>query len=381
MKSIVNINYVPILKTKDAELRSFVNLDSETMSFICPLFELTKSRKISEATLKKRPELEKESGSIKKRIEVIKPFLNDKMFILDITSQDSLINNEIKELQKSENSYQNWINYIKSSIIDFPQLIPVLQVEDIGQEYEIYKKEIEYQCENLLKIASSFAYRASITEINIFSDLDIIAQKLSDKEKDNFLLIIDAEYIENENIDPYFYRLHEILSYCVCAGFKNYVFCASSFPKSLLSICDKGDESVLIAMREWEIYRKAINDFPSLKYGDYASINPEITEGGGGRWHPHIDISFGNRIISFREDVPSTKDYSGSINYRNLYASLARKAFLDQNFKSICTCWGKKQIQDAAELDSASGSPSFWISVRSNIHMTGVVNLLKFNAI
>jgi hypothetical protein len=45
MTNDLNLNYVPIIKTGDAEVKGFLNLLEKTKNSITPLFELTRYRK------------------------------------------------------------------------------------------------------------------------------------------------------------------------------------------------------------------------------------------------------------------------------------------------------------------------------------------------
>ena len=115
---------------------------------------------------------------------------------------------------------------------------------------------------------------------------------------------------------------------------------------------------------------KNIKQDVAISYGDYGSINPlrndlVFTRG----WRPRIDFPTSkNRIFYYREK--RSKDKGGTYSsYGSHYVSVAKKVVGNGAFEDIPESWGVKQIKSAARGFPPGKSPSFWISVRMEIHM------------
>ncbi|WP_374134658.1 hypothetical protein [Candidatus Endomicrobiellum pyrsonymphae] len=103
-----DLNYVPIIKTGDAEMKGFLNLFKKTKDSITPLFELTRYRKTRIKKEKQVIEL-----PLDKRIDKIEEaFGKDRAFFLDLTNDEKLSNDKIIDLQNSENGYSKWCQYL-----------------------------------------------------------------------------------------------------------------------------------------------------------------------------------------------------------------------------------------------------------------------------
>ena len=114
---------------------------------------------------------------------------------------------------------------------------------------------------------------------------------------------------------------------------------------------------------------------PTIKivYGDYGSINPirndNIVMARG--WIPRIDVPTQREIFYKRER-------RGENNYSNTYSRVARKIVRDSRFpKNFSYNWGIEQINNCAKGASPGSNPSFWISVRMNIHIQQQIERLN----
>ncbi|EJL6695843.1 beta family protein, partial [Vibrio cholerae] len=88
--------YFPIIKTRDAELKCFQNLDKIILDQILPIYELTKSRKTT-----KTPD-----GDINRRMGQIKDIQGGNPFILDLCTDDKYINPQIEQLIDEYQGFQ-----------------------------------------------------------------------------------------------------------------------------------------------------------------------------------------------------------------------------------------------------------------------------------
>ncbi|MEV9761673.1 hypothetical protein AB0T36_20465, partial [Escherichia coli] len=95
-------NYFPIMKTRDAELKAMSKLSSGVFDHILPIYELTKSRKAKIAP----------DGDIHRRMLTIKDIQGERPFILDLTSNEKYINDQIRQLVDEKDGYYEWRYFI-----------------------------------------------------------------------------------------------------------------------------------------------------------------------------------------------------------------------------------------------------------------------------
>jgi hypothetical protein len=90
-------------------------------------------------------------------------------------------------------------------------------------------------------------------------------------------------------------------------------------------------------------------------------------------WIPRIDTPLPEEIYYYRQRRPK-----GTSEYSATYNEVARKVINDPRFPiSLTDNWGIQQITNCAEGDSPASNPSFWISVRMNIHLEQQVRRLN----
>lgn len=81
-------------------------------------------------------------------------------------------------------------------------------------------------------------------------------------------------------------------------------------------------------------------------------------------WIPRIDVPLPNEIFYYKQRRPK-----GVSAYASTYIQVAQSVCFDQRFPSDLDIWGIEQIKTCAAGGTPSASPSFWISVRMNIHI------------
>ncbi|HDZ9215193.1 TPA: beta family protein, partial [Vibrio cholerae] len=117
--------YFPIIKTRDAELKCFQNLDKIILDQILPIYELTKSRKTT-----KTPD-----GDINRRMGQIKDIQGGNPFILDLCTDDKYINPQIEQLIDEYQGFQDWQYFL--SIYKDLNIIPMVHLyEDANLTFE-----------------------------------------------------------------------------------------------------------------------------------------------------------------------------------------------------------------------------------------------------
>ncbi|MFA5093480.1 MAG: beta family protein [Candidatus Omnitrophota bacterium] len=353
-----NILYAPIIKTGDAEMRGLDNLNDENKNGITPVFELTKSRKS-----KNIPQ-----GDIHRRLQKIQDIFGNRRFILDLTSDPNSTNEQIEKLLDNSNGYSNWINFLVLLKNDFPKLIPTIQITDKGvkTEEEVYNR-VKAQVELLDKHFTEVVYRFPLEHDYYKTDLEHITNKISN---DKLICIIDAGFITQNKSGIYITKAKSIIADIKKYGVKRIILSATSFPRNPTQFGDEGDGE--FNLEECSFFNGTKEDEASASfiYGDYATINPiRSDQAGGNGWVPRIDMPTEDVLFYYR-----SRKNKRELTYVDAYIRVARSMVSDQRYKNIKKeikdCWGIEQIELAAGGTPEGLSPSFWISVRMNIHMT-----------
>lgn len=350
-------NYFPIIKTKDAELRGMCSLAQETKNDIVPLFELTRSR-----ITPKLPD-----GPVAKRLAKIATDYGTTPLSLDLTSFTDLQNSEIRGYYDAKDGFQKWTQFIYEQTDTFPDIYPVLLISDEGISSEDeYCQRHRPEVASLLDSCGKLIYRIS----GDYEALQFDLENLFDSSNQP-IVVLDMEYIPREKGEVYAQKACQSLEIIDQHGVQHVILTGSSFPKDPTENGDQGyGENKL---EEVLMYNHCKRQFSELIYGDYASIYPLPNERAGGRgWVPRIDFpSVSEDLIVYYRDKKKTNEGS----YKNAYIRVAQKVVRDRRFLDLKTCigqqnWGIQQILLAAEGYPPGLNPSFWISVRINLHVT-----------
>lgn len=333
--------YLPSLKTTDAELRAVQNLSPDVKKRICPIFELTRSRKT-----KKDPQ-----GSLLKRLEQVKQIYGNSEAVIDLTTEDSLINAEMDALFDEVNGYAPWCYFAESSFE--PDYIPCLQYSE-GSQLENFKR----QARRLRGRFQKVALRVSVTDIEA---AELYQAAVEEVGPESLILIANVYFIESGMLG-YFENL--------CSDFiKNVIgnriptvicFPASGFPKSVGSGDYGQDGEGVFPALENALYFTLSKRFPSLPliYADFGSVHPKRYETAFGTWIPRVDVPFDGQY-----------SYTRVRRHEGGYVAAARSAMSKFGNKMI-DCWGSEQVRLAAAGKPMGSNPSFWISVRVNMWIT-----------
>ncbi|WP_334085048.1 beta family protein [Helicobacter typhlonius] len=342
--------YFPILKSRTSELRAYENLSIPAKKEILPIIELTKSR-----VSKSNPE-----GSIEKKIEEIKKLLNDNLFILDLTTDDTLKNPQIdKMLFSFENGYAEWVNFIKKITNEYKlNIIPCIHynpncIEDVKLQIKQLKENIGDLPLALRLIAKNKRNPEYI-------------EKIKDITKD-CILILDGEYSEN----PLDFNLEAIGEH----NFKAIICAYSAFPPTLPDNKKDIEEYKMTEQKEYYLLRK---QYPHIFYGDYACTHPIRYDTQARGWLPRIDIPL---LECNQKDILyyCRCRTSEQVNTEQAYQKCAKSLFGLSEIKNNLdtSIWGFQVFNDAVNGYVAGKSPSFWISVRMNIYISATLGKLK----
>lgn len=334
--------YFPIIKTRDAELKAVSKLSSEIFNHILPIYELTKSRKAKIAP----------DGDIHRRMLTIKDIQGERPFILDLTSNEKYINDQIRQLVDETDGYYEWRYFI--NLYNNLNIIPMIHIYD-DEDFSQVKNFVSEITKNKKLLALRLPH--DLDDYSIF--IKPIAESLQDGSK--FYVILDAGQIEGntEKAEEYFSNACSDLD-DFTDKIEDIIIACTSFPSSPTKYGD--DDRGEIPILEEKIFNKISEDY-QVKYGDYASINIEQIEMKGGTFVPRIDISLANKFIykRYRRDAGS-------------YPLCAEMMVKDIRYKPI-GIWADHEISLAAKNTPSGISPSFWIAVRMNYFMSTRVML------
>jgi hypothetical protein len=364
---IDRLYYIPIIKTGDAEIRGFTNLSQSVKKLITPLFELTRYRKVRKK-IKGSSEKQEVELSLDKRIDKIEMSIGkDSPFFLDLTSDDKLSNDRIRELQNSKNGYSSWCKFISEQKERFSKIIPVLQVSDEGSDsIEQSKENLRLQVNYLSENYDCFLYRFPISDQHYEEDLNEI---ISACDKSKIICCVDMSFIQKGQGSLLAQAIYDrILKISNTYQIQDFIVSGTSFPQTIQN-SKKFNESAEDDLEEVKLFNdiKILNNSTiNLYYSDYACINPIRTDIMTRGWIPRIDCPDKETWFFHRKK-------KGSSGYAVVYAEVAKSMTNDKKYKNIKnllqndTCWGIEQIDKSSTGLARGLSPSFWISVRLNL--------------
>ncbi|MEZ3136975.1 hypothetical protein ACBG90_19935 [Stutzerimonas kunmingensis] len=349
-----SLNYFPVLKTKDAELRAISNLDNYVSESILPVFELTKSRITKKNVI----------GDIAKRVQEIAKIQVKRPFILDVTTDNKQTNSQTAALLNPMAGYRNWqaflaayadLNIIPMIHINFELDATLSETSNFVRASSLNYKTLALRLPPDLAEEDYSEIFDAITPYLGHAKLDVLldARCIRSFAKKNGIRPIVSQFIESSDCVHMLADGRDWLRNVVCI--------AGSFP--LIVSKEGGDEKGDFEIFEQSLWTALRGIRPHLKFGDYASINAEQVEIGGGTFVPRIDFCTNDRFFYHR-----FRRHEGS------YAKCAKKVISDSNYRSL-NSWGDDEIFTAATATPTGISPSFWISARANRYMTNRAKL------
>ena len=357
-------NYFLLFRTTQSELRAIKSIKYDRKNII-PLIELTKGR-ISKND---------EQGKIKKNIDKISETFKDNTVMLDLSNLKKLSNDEIENLFTANEGYKEWRTFLVDLKKErtFNKIIPVLLQNFEESNYELnFRKQVQL-------LANDFdiiAYRSNIAEDGCYEDM-VLIQDLLKKEGLKFIFLIDCEHVAPGSWLSFADKVSERIEHISEINSKiEFVIFSTSFPKYVGELGD--EQSDTFRLHEIDIFNniKKRHGAKRIYYGDYGSVNPYRSDGIKLKygWIPRIDVPTSREIFYYRK---RRNDISQP--YSDVYSYIARNEIVtDSRFpKNLSNNWGIKQILFCADGKAPGSSPSFWISVRMNIHIEQQLRRLK----
>ena len=341
-----DFHYFPLLKTTEAELKAYEFLDGDVKKGVLPVFELTKSRKTT-----KNPE-----SKLERKINKLSEVIEQRPFVIDLTTETTYSNREIEEmLENGSNGYEEWIKFLKK-LRDERGLKAIPTVHYHPQKLKDVKKQID----TLQSLFPYLAFRASVFEHETYEYIEKFFS-FYEGHQDKIILILDGKFIpvyDEAKKTDFMNRIKKIRnSFTECS-----ILCAfSSFPSFVGRGGYGGDSEGEFNIAEIETNGEIIKSSKNVYHSDYATIHPVRYHTRGGGWIPRIDVPLEKICFYYRY-----RRDDGS------YARCAEETISDDRYERIkdFNVWGDEEIEYASQDRARGRSPSHWIAVRANLHMS-----------
>lgn len=331
--------YVPALRTRDSEMKAFENLRLDVRHSLLPVFELTRSRRS-----KSNPD-----GSVIKTVERLVALMGENPFIVDVTSLDSQGNAETADFLDPTDSFRNWCNFV---LVNLPEsCIPVVHLSDPfdAVEFSTQRARLESKFRGVaLRVPTDY------------KDAHLLANELRAQPKNGCLvLLVDGGFVAQGASTWATQHCMTIASLFV--GLVDLIApLTSSFPSSVTeSGFGGGDAYGDFVLEEVAVSERMKRFLDSrVVHGDYGLVHPNDFEGTVTNWVPRVDVPLESTGFYYRYRRPAGG-----------YALAAGLAIRDVKYRAM-TCWAHDMVVKAAGGNPEGRSPSFWISVRVNFHLT-----------
>lgn len=333
--------YIPNLKTSDSEIRAIRFLSTSVKGMILPAFELTRSRKTS-----KLP-----NGSIDVRMDQLIDAYGGDNFILDVSVEEDLINDEIYSFFDQKGGYANWRHFIKAH--KKKSLIPCVLYEEDGT-----KHDFQTQVSALLEEAPRIALRLSANDENA-GKLYNWCLEVAGPDK---IVVIGNLYFIGINETPKYIGYASTFIDNVIGNKPPSILALplSSFPRSVVDNGYGDDREGKFEASEYQFYNALRARYSSapLVFSDFASVHPIRYPTRGGAWVPRIDVPVDSEFVYRRV----RRNEGGYVQAASELKRVLHNDFID--------CWASEQIRLAAAGTPGGISPSYWISARINYWIT-----------
>ena len=329
--------YMPIIRSRAAELRGLKELPDHTRSKLFPIVELTRSRRTS-----KNP-----NGDIQKSVEAVCDIMGRRPFVVDLTSLASLQNAEFDQVLDDEGGFKAWTDFALALFPDHS--VPVVH---LLEPFEL--QPFQLQVRRLGEKFPRVAIRVPTSYRDFNELLEACDQTFLDLQA--VVLTLDAGYVNQHSMAGAIPRLTEMLNAINGRKFRNISIASSSFPNSVVSAGGE-DEVGHFPLYEVALWNQLHPSFPWLDYGDYAAIHPLDFTGTVTNWVPRVDVMLNDSFYYHR--------------YRRAdggYVRAAQEAKKDRRYVPL-TSWAQDNIDAAANGTPKGLSPSFWIANRVNFHL------------
>ncbi len=263
---------------------------------------------------------------------------------------------DIGKLTDPINGPLRWVDMMS----EFPDLVPVLRHDNprlIGPQLDIVARK-----------GTASALRLNPRELSasvaIKENIRVIRDHLN-----TLMVIVDLQNIRGdyttslEAAKSFLAQLYEGLDNE--AEKLDLVLLSNSFPTSKNSLRDMPRT---LSMDEVKLFKEISGTFP-VRYGDYMSVAPRrgSSKGGGNGWFPHVDL-----VEKTAWQICLYEDNSDEMRYIDASTDTAEGPYWSRRAPS----WGTEiietiSVEKALKIQGKQfTTPTSWISVRANQHLT-----------
>jgi len=329
--------YSPAIRTRRAELLGISEVRSPFERGLLPLFELTRSRRS-----KKNPE-----GSVEFSVDEVVKLVDANLFVVDMTTLDSLSNPQVINLLDPSGYFSNWTSFVTDKLPE--TAIPMVHLTD------------PYDGNSVAAQIAKLKSRHSFLALRIpseFGALDSLAATISGElgSMEDVVVYADVGMVTSRSRFGAEVRVREVAASFEALSPAFIAPLASSFPST---VAPYGDAHGGFPLHEVAISDSLKQEFDELNciHGDYACIHPLDAQGMAINWVPRVDVPLEDSLYYYRY-----RRNEGS------YARAAADAIRDKHYISL-PCWAHDNLLAAAKGAPLGKSPAHWISVRLNYHI------------
>lgn len=341
MNRIQGCRYIPVLRTREAELKGLANVRSDYMGLVVPVIEFTRSRRSKANPI----------GAISKSVAKVEEILGGRPYIADLTSMNAQMSGEIQSLLDPADSFKNWTDFVASSL---PKgCIPSVHLTE-PFDANVFITQIG----RLWSTNSGIALRVPVD----YPHLQELAAHMGPVRPGGAVVVLaDASYVRPSQRESAFTNCRNVLRALAGKAHLGASVC-SSFPSSV-TVPEYGgaDDHGKFDLVEVEVSDrlKGANIGPmSIVHGDYALIHPLEFDGTVTNWVPRVDVPLDKSVFYHRIRRPEGG-----------YIVAAARALADPDYRKL-ECWGDHNIVEAARGAPLGRSPAHWIAVRVNYHIS-----------
>lgn len=323
--------YLPVLRSRQAELRGYERLRPATKAGIIPVISLGNLGKIRESS---------------RVLEAVNERVGRAFVDLNLYSSQAC--DDVERLINPDNHYEAWRECIRNAgenILPVPILIENAPLRDFVRQVSLIEQDF------------GVVVLRSRNPIRDHRKLETAISAVDDP--DNVFVVLDFGYIRGSQEAHEVEAVRLINSLRTMAPSLRIAIQSSSYPRSIAA---HGQEAGALDVLEREFHERLGGDEVAI-YGDHGSIHSEPFEPAMARFVPRIDYPTGFEWIFRRHRA----DQGG-------YSQCAREIteLPEWDPEAVREMWGAQCIQDAAvspEVPAGFGSPAPWIGVRVNLHL------------
>lgn len=332
-----SINYLPAIRSRQAELRGYRELRADTKAKLHPVVSLGKIGRVDDPS---------------RVLETVDSTVVGTYF-LDLNTMPGQQCAGWDSLSDPTENYGRWRSFAGGS----SNAIPVALLQD-GVHERAFVKQVQ-ALEATYGVAVARSRRPGREVGALQSALAAV------DDVNNLLIILDFGYIRGA-VDVREAEARQVITALrTIDGTARIAILASSYPRAVTAF---GELRGSLEIVERDFHYRLGGDDVAI-YGDHASIYPEYFEPSVSRWVPRIDYCTDNAWIyrRHRDDEIEGKMTSG-------YVICARQitALAEWEPEFATATWGAGIIQQTAASGATPqgfGSPSNWIAARLNMHI------------